>query len=214
MIIILIPICWRWVVGIDYMQENHPNYKGEDLFDEYINYDTIPKVILYIAMSKDGFIAGENDNIDFLNDYQTEGEDYGYFKFIESVGSVVVGRKTYDKVVGMGYPYHLDKEVYVLTKEQKASSENITYYNGDITSLIKKLKSSNSGNTYCDGGAEVAHLLLANNLIDEIILSVIPTKLKKGTLLFKGGKVPTNFEKVNKVEFNSGLTQYTYELKD
>ena len=177
------------------------------------NYDMIPKVILYIAMSEDGFIAGENDNIDFLNDYQTEGEDYGYFKFIESVGSVVVGRRTYDKVVGMGYPYHSDKEVYVITRAQKSSSENITYYNGDITSLIEKLKLPNNGNIYCDGGSEVAHLLLTNNLIDEIILSVIPTQLKKGTLLFADGVVPTNFENSNKVEFKSGLIQYTYHLK-
>ena len=33
-------------------------------------------------MSQDGFIAGENDNIDFLNAYQVEGEDYGYKSFI------------------------------------------------------------------------------------------------------------------------------------
>lgn len=28
-------ICWRWVVGIDYMHKNHPDYKGEDLFGEW-----------------------------------------------------------------------------------------------------------------------------------------------------------------------------------
>lgn len=27
-------IAWRWIKGIDYMQENHPDYKGYDLFDE------------------------------------------------------------------------------------------------------------------------------------------------------------------------------------
>lgn len=30
-------ISWRWVEGIDYMQKNHPDYKGEDLFDEELN---------------------------------------------------------------------------------------------------------------------------------------------------------------------------------
>jgi hypothetical protein len=27
-------IAWRWMVGIDFMKENHPDYKGYDLFDE------------------------------------------------------------------------------------------------------------------------------------------------------------------------------------
>jgi hypothetical protein len=27
-------LSWSWVRGIDYMKENHPDYKGEDLFDE------------------------------------------------------------------------------------------------------------------------------------------------------------------------------------
>jgi len=35
-------ISWRWVVGIDYMQKNHPDYKGEDFLnwgDDKINND-------------------------------------------------------------------------------------------------------------------------------------------------------------------------------
>lgn len=32
--IVLIPIAWLWVTRIDYMYKNHPDYKGEDLFDE------------------------------------------------------------------------------------------------------------------------------------------------------------------------------------
>ena len=43
-------------------------------------------------MSEDGFIAGENDSLDFLNKFQMEGEDYGYSDFIQSVEFVVVGR--------------------------------------------------------------------------------------------------------------------------
>ena len=30
-------ISWRWVEGIDYMHKNHPDYKGDDLFDEDLN---------------------------------------------------------------------------------------------------------------------------------------------------------------------------------
>ena len=27
-------LAWLWAGGIDYMQRNHPDYKGQDLFDE------------------------------------------------------------------------------------------------------------------------------------------------------------------------------------
>ena len=53
------------------------------------------KVILYIAISEDGFIAGAGDNLDFLNTVQqVEGEDYGYAQFLNSIDVVLVGRKT------------------------------------------------------------------------------------------------------------------------
>ena len=32
-------LSWRWVRGIDYMMEYHPDYKGEDLFDEDLHSD-------------------------------------------------------------------------------------------------------------------------------------------------------------------------------
>jgi hypothetical protein len=33
-LVILTPICWLWIRGLDDMQKNHPHYKGNDLFDE------------------------------------------------------------------------------------------------------------------------------------------------------------------------------------
>ena len=58
-------------------------------------------LVLYIASSQDGFISGESDDLSFLKSVEIEGEDYGYLKFIDSVGPILVGRKTYDKVISM-----------------------------------------------------------------------------------------------------------------
>lgn len=170
------------------------------------------KVILYIAMSEDGFIAGENDNIDFLNEFQVEGEDYGYGSFIQTISSIIVGRKTYEKVINMGYPYHEDKDVYVITRNSRQSSDRLHFYSRDLKNLIGELRKTNSGNIYCDGGAELAQTLISLGLIDRIILSIIPVNLTKGTLLFKNGLVPSEFEVEHMVEFKTGLIQYTYNL--
>ncbi|MEL6593229.1 MAG: dihydrofolate reductase, partial [Bacteroidota bacterium] len=59
------------------------------------------EVILYISMSLDGFIAGENDDLSFLDAMQKEGEDYGYAAFTKNVDTYIVGRKTYSKVISM-----------------------------------------------------------------------------------------------------------------
>ena len=164
-------------------------------------------------MSEDGFIAGENDNIDFLNEFQVEGEDYRYGSFIQTISSIIVGRKTYEKVINMGYPYHEDKDVYVITRNPRQSSDRLHFYSGDLKNLIDELRKTNSGNIYCDGGAELAQILISFGLIDKLILSVIPVNLYKGTLLFKNGLVPSEFEVEHKIEFKTGLIQYTYNLK-
>lgn len=65
--------------------------------------------MLYIAASLDGYIAKPNDDLSFLDQVAQEGEDYGYADFIRTVDTVIVGRKTYDKVISMGYPFpHTD----------------------------------------------------------------------------------------------------------
>lgn len=63
------------------------------------------KVVLYIAMSVDGYIAKPDDNLDFLSIVEKEGEDYGYFEFVKSTDAVIVGRKTYEKVLTMGFDH-------------------------------------------------------------------------------------------------------------
>lgn len=170
-----------------------------------------PTVILYIAMSKDGFIASENDNLDFLNKYHLPNEDYGYTAFMERVGCIVVGRKTYDKVLNMGFPYHQDKMVYVLTRNnKKAQKKNLIFYNQDVKSLIHSIQLEKDKVVYCDGGAQIAHIFLQENLIDEIIISIVPEVLNSGIELFRNGEIPSNFSLGEKSEFSSGLIQYHY----
>jgi dihydrofolate reductase len=78
------------------------------------------KLVLYIAMSLDGYIAAENDDLSFLSAVEQEGEDYGYAEFINTIDTIILGRKTYDKVISMGHPYPMHGEkVYVITRSEK-----------------------------------------------------------------------------------------------
>lgn len=172
------------------------------------------KLILYIACSLDGYIAKPNDNLDFLNIVQREGEDYGYGEFIASVDTVILGRKTYDWVVGHGYGFpHADKESYIITRQSKPSEGNLIFYNGDLRKLLFDLKSKSGKNIFCDGGAEIVNLLLRDKLFDELIVSIIPILVGDGVKLFKDNRPEQELELVSVKNFDSGLVQLHYTIK-
>ncbi len=171
-------------------------------------------LILYIAMSLDGYIAKPDGDLSWLSVVEKEGEDYGYHKFVASVDTVIVGRKTYDKVLSMGFDYpHQDKISYIITRTPKASIGNIHFYTDDVRELVKKLKSVPGKNIYCDGGAEIVNLLLENNLFDELVISIIPVLLGSGIRLFKDGRPENKLQLVSSESFESGLVQVHYKVQ-
>ena len=173
------------------------------------------KVILYISMSLDGYIATKDNSLEFLSIVEQEGEDYGYNDFVKSVDAVIIGRKTYEKVIEMGYEYpHTDKEVYIITRTKRPSIGNFTFYTGDLTQLVNGLKNQPGKNIYCDGGAEIANQLIKNDAVDEYIISVIPILLGDGIKLFKDGRPEQKIELVSAKQFDKGLTQLHYKRAD
>lgn len=170
------------------------------------------KLILYISCSLDGFIAKPEDDLSFLSLVQKEGEDYGYSDFIKTVDTVIVGRRTYDWVVGQGYEFpHLDKESYIITRKELPAQGNLRFYNGDIKTLVNNLKIKNGKNIFCDGGAEVVNELLKHNLIDEIILSIIPILLGNGIRLFREQQFEKRLSLISSKAYDTGLVQLHYK---
>jgi dihydrofolate reductase len=172
------------------------------------------KLFLYIAMSLDGFIARKDGNLDWLNTVQMEGEDYGYNEFIQKIDTVILGRKTYEKVMTMVDVFpHEDKECYVWTKELRTPKDNVIFYNGNLAELVTKLKTKEGKHIFCDGGAEIIHELLSSNLIDEMIISIIPILLGDGVRLFKSGLQEIDLQLIESKNFPSGLVQLHYKRR-
>lgn len=121
------------------------------------------KISLFIAISLDGYIAKPNNDLSFLKIVEKEGEDYGYAKFTSAIDTLIVGRKTYDyvlKEIGSSHYDNGERDIYVITRTPKPNKGRVTFYTGDIAELVKKLKSENGKDIYCDGGAEVINELL------------------------------------------------------
>lgn len=174
------------------------------------------KILLFIAMSLDGYIAKPNDDLSFLKLVEKEGEDYGYAEFTSKIDTIIIGRKTYDfviKEIGASHYDNGQRDIYVITRTERPKVGRTTFYTGNLNGLIDQLKSKNGMNIYCDGGAELINELLKHNLIDEFIISVIPVLLGDGTKLFKDGRPEQALEFIEAKTFDTGLSQLHYKRK-
>lgn len=171
-------------------------------------------VCLFIAASMDGFIARPDGDISFLNMVEQEGEDYGYSSFLKTIDTVILGRKTYDKILSMGVelPYG-NRPVYVLTRSARADRGNIHFYQGDLKELIKKLQKESGANLYCDGGAETIARLMQQDLIDEMVISIIPVLLGEGIRLFSAPFPEKRLSLLKCQTFEKGLVQMHYTCR-
>ena len=174
------------------------------------------KVSLFIAMSLDGYIAGPGDDLSFLRAVEKEGEDYGYAEFTSQIDTIIIGRKTYDYVLREVGPAHYDngqRDVYVITRTGRPPVGRTRFYTGALPDLIAQLKSESGQNIYCDGGAQVIDELLQHDLIDELIISIIPVLLGAGTRLFKDKRPEQLLDFLSLKSYDTGLVQLHYRRR-
>ena len=173
------------------------------------------KLILYIAMSLDGYIAKPGDDLSFLELVEKDGEDYGYSDFISSVDAVIMGRKTYDWVMKQVCEFpHTDKETYIITRSKRDSQGRINFYNGNLRELVVSLKNKKGKNIFCDGGAEIVNELLKEELIDELIISVIPVLVGDGIKLFQDERPEQILKLISVQSYDTGLVQLHYQISN
>jgi dihydrofolate reductase len=170
------------------------------------------KVISNVAISLDGYISKLDGDITFLSIVEREGEDYGYSEFMKTIDTIVVGRKTYDKILSIGFEYPKDKDVYVITRKSKPDNGRIKFYSGSLLSLISDLKNKEGKNIFCDGGSDIINQLLSENLFDEFIISVIPIILGEGIPLFRSKETGMKLKLINCQKYDTGLVQLHYKV--
>ena len=171
------------------------------------------KVIVYIAASVDGYIAKHGYDLSFLDIVTQEGEDYGYGEFIQTIDTVIVGRKTYDWVMQHVAEFpHASKACYIITRTPRPASGTVQFYTGDLRALVLQLKQQTGRHIFVDGGAEVVNTLLQEQLVDELIISTIPVLLGNGVRLFKEGIPEQRLSLVQSRAYASGLVQQHFTV--
>jgi dihydrofolate reductase len=171
---------------------------------------TRPLVAVYIAVSLDHYIARDDGSLDWLARVQGDGgEDYGYAAFMASVDALVLGRSTWDTVLGFdAWPYEA-KRVVVLTHRALSATHGEETHAGALAPLFERLGAEGVTRVYLDGGAAIRQAL-AEGLVDELTLSVVPVLLGAGRPLFARGLPELSMRLVEAKGYPSGLAQLRY----
>ena len=175
------------------------------------------KISVYIATSLDGFIARENGDLDWLpgSEGQSDGEDYGYQQFMDSVDTLVMGRNTYEMVLSFGkWPYG-EKRVFVLSSQEIEISEFLAGIvesrSSSLAKLVDELRIAGAQHIYIDGGNTIQGFLNAG-LIDEMIITRIPVLIGSGIPLFGTLDHDQKLRHIQTSSFANGLVQSKYEV--
>lgn len=171
-----------------------------------------PRVSVYLALSLDGHIAREDGGLDWLEPMQATGEDYGYAEFYASVDALVLGRRTYDAVLGFPeWPFD-GKRVVVLTHRPVEPRHGERVHAGALEPLLRDLARDGVRRVYLDGGVAVRGALAAG-LVDDLTLSWVPVVLGRGRPLFDATVPASAWELVGSRAYASGLVQCTYRRR-
>jgi dihydrofolate reductase len=176
----------------------------------------MPRIKLYIATSLDGFIARENGSIDWLTEYDNNPEtDYGYSKFYSSIGTVLMGRKTYEQVLGFGdWPYK-EKKSYVFTRQKgpMRRESNVEFISEDVREFVHQLKGRTEEDIWLVGGSQLIKAFIEENLVQDLIIFVVPIVLGSGIPLFDRIGKEIRFRTLRVERYENGLVRMEYEVR-
>lgn len=166
---------------------------------------------VFVGTSLDGFLARPNGELDFLD--AGGNEPHGYEEFIASVDAIVIGRNTFDVVLGFGsWPYQ--KPVFVLSTRALPpvpAGAQVEQLSGDPRDIVRQLEARGLGHIYVDGGITVRRFLEAG-LIQRLIVTRVPVLIGTGIPLFGPLTRDILVRQVGTRQYTGGLVQSEYEV--
>lgn len=170
------------------------------------------RVSVFIAASIDGYIATLDDKLDWLDAAVLPGEDYGYDEFIATVDVVAMGRGTYDFISGIDQLPYGDRHVYVFTHRPPAPRRGATFWQVTAREAVAHWERAGAQHVYLDGGVLISSFL-AEDLIDDMVLTTAPVLLGQGRRLFHPGGQLTAMRLDRVQSWPSGMVNRWYSRR-
>ena len=170
-------------------------------------------VSVFVGTSVDGFMARPNGDLDFLP--EGGGEPHGYDEFMASVDALVIGRKTFEKVLTFEtWPYG-DKRVVVLSSRPvdlaAVRGGVVEQMAGPPAGIVSQLAAGGAHHLYVDGGITIQEFLRAG-LVQRLIITRVPVLIGEGVPLFGALPRDIRLHHVATRHYPSGLVQSEYHV--
>lgn len=172
------------------------------------------RIVLYLGMSLDGFVADRAGGVDWMAGQDpSDPQEGSYSEFIQTVDTVWMGRTTYDQVTqqlspGL-WPYE-GLETYVFThRPASGAPEGVQFTAQPLDQLARDLKSRPGKDIWLCGGADLARQALALDLVDKLRLTVLPILLGGGIPLFGSLPAPRQLA-LTQVQERNGMVECSY----
>jgi dihydrofolate reductase len=176
--------------------------------------DARRSITLHVVSSLDGFIARNDNTVSWLEssgDVYEEGvSDDGAEEVIKSIDCYVLGSRTYEHALELGWPYGDTPTVVVTNRELPSAKKSVEFYSGDLKRLVDAILAPRYQNIWLVGGARLCQSFLELGLVDEIRLMIAPVLLGDGLRLFGISNVESRWRLKDLVAYKNGFVELWY----
>lgn len=169
-----------------------------------------------MVSSLDGFIARKDNSISWLESNGSVYEagisvsDEEAAAFVKAIDCYVLGSRTYEHALELGWPYGDTPTVVVTGRKMSSTRNSVEFYSGDLRKLFDEKLAPRYRNIWLVGGAMLCQRFLERGLVDEIRLTIAPVLLGDGLRLFADPLIETRWDLKNVVAYKNGFVELLY----
>jgi dihydrofolate reductase len=172
-------------------------------------------VTLHMVSSLDGFIAKKDNSVSWMdsgNVYEAgvSLSEEEIAAFVKSIDCYVLGSRTYEHALKLGWPYSDTPAVVVTGREWPPARKSVEFYSGDLKTLVEEKLAPRYRNIWLVGGAMLCQRFLELGLVDEINLMIAPVLLGEGLRLFDCSPAEEKWNLRNVVAYKNGFVELSY----
>jgi len=171
-------------------------------------------ITLHMVSSLDGFIARRDNTVSWLESpadaYERGVPEESGAELIQGINCYVLGSRTYEHALELGWPYGDTPTVVVTGREMPPVKETVEFYSGDLRKLVDEVLAPRYKNIWLVGGAKLCDSFLRLGLVDEIRLAIAPVLLGDGLRLFGTSSAETRWRLGDVVAYKTGFVELVY----
>jgi dihydrofolate reductase len=170
-------------------------------------------ITLHVVSSLDGFIAKKDNSVSWMDssgDVYERGVTDDGADVLESIDCYVLGSRTFEHALQLGWPYGDTPTVVLTTRELRSTRKSVEFYSGQLKRLVGEILAPRYRNIWLVGGAMLGQSFLKLGLVDEIRLMIAPVILGDGLHLFGDSGIEQKWDLKNVVAYKNGFVELSY----